>query len=214
MRRPRLTYANVVSTICLFAIVLGGGAYAASKISGTEIKSRSVAGKKLKKNTVTGKEVNEGKLGTVPNAANAERLGGLDAAAFLRSDTNAFIRSDRMAFGSASPAAPTSTVILSLPGLGVTLLTDGDADPDHSIVLRNDRAPGGGSIEFTSSSLDSGTLNPGGTITLDAQGFVDFLSTYVADGADRSRAALLECRRPATAPQIGCFALLSPNAPG
>ena len=211
MRGPTLSYANVVSTICLVAILVGGGAYAASKISGSEIKSRSVAGTKLKKNTVTGKEVDETKLGTVPNA---ERLGGLDAGSFLQSDTTNFIHSNRMAFGTANPTAAASTPILTLPGLGLTLLTDGDVDDDHSIVLRNDRPPGGGSIDFTSSSNDSGTLNAGGTITLDAIGFVDFLSTYVVDSANGTQAALLECRRPSTAPQIGCFALLSPNAPG
>src|SRR5262249_27535237 len=32
MKRPKFTYANVVSTICLF-ILLGGGAYAGGKLS-------------------------------------------------------------------------------------------------------------------------------------------------------------------------------------
>ena len=32
LRRPRLSYANVVSTLCLF-LLLGGGAYAATKLA-------------------------------------------------------------------------------------------------------------------------------------------------------------------------------------
>jgi len=45
--RPRLTYANVISTLCLF-IVLGGGAYAA-----TAIPKNSVGSAQLKSKAVT-----------------------------------------------------------------------------------------------------------------------------------------------------------------
>jgi hypothetical protein len=45
--RPRLTYANVVSSLCLF-ILLGGGAYAAM-----ELPRNSVGTKQLKKHAVT-----------------------------------------------------------------------------------------------------------------------------------------------------------------
>ena len=44
--RARLTYANVVSTLCLF-IVLGGGAYAAATIDGADLKARSVPATKI-----------------------------------------------------------------------------------------------------------------------------------------------------------------------
>lgn len=39
--RPRLTYANVVSTLCLF-IVLGGSAYAAATIGTAQLKDGAV----------------------------------------------------------------------------------------------------------------------------------------------------------------------------
>jgi hypothetical protein len=69
--RPRLTYANVVSTLCLF-ILLGGSAVAASGLlTGKDIKNRSVPGKKLKKHTITGAEVKLSALGTVANASHA-----------------------------------------------------------------------------------------------------------------------------------------------
>jgi hypothetical protein len=45
--RPKITYANVVSTLCLF-IMLGGGAYAVSKLP-----RNSVGTKQIKKGAVT-----------------------------------------------------------------------------------------------------------------------------------------------------------------
>ena len=45
--RPKLTYANVMSTLAVF-LVLGGGAYAA-----TRLPKNSVGAKQLKKNSVT-----------------------------------------------------------------------------------------------------------------------------------------------------------------
>jgi hypothetical protein len=86
--RERLTYANVVSTICLF-ILLGGGAYAAVKlpknsVGAKQLKKSSVTAAKLKKNAVTGAKVKNGtltgtdidlsRLGKVPSAATAEGL--------------------------------------------------------------------------------------------------------------------------------------------
>jgi hypothetical protein len=66
--RLRLTYANVVSTICLF-VVLGGGAYAAAKVvlpknsvGTTQIKKEAVATAKIKANAVNGAKVADGSL--------------------------------------------------------------------------------------------------------------------------------------------------------
>ncbi len=83
--RPKLTYANVMSTLCFF-LLLGGGAYAA-----TQLPKNSVGTKQLKKNSVTtakikagavssakiggtlsGTQINSSTLGTVPNAQNAQ----------------------------------------------------------------------------------------------------------------------------------------------
>jgi hypothetical protein len=77
--RQRLTYANVMSTLAVF-IALGGSSYAALTISGSDVKNRSIAGKKLKRNTLTGREIRESRLGIVPRAKNASRVGGLTAA--------------------------------------------------------------------------------------------------------------------------------------
>ncbi|MEA2438993.1 MAG: hypothetical protein QOH76_417 [Thermoleophilaceae bacterium] len=72
--RPRLSYANVASTLAL-VIALGGVSYAAVKIDGKNLKSRSVAASKIKKNTLTGTEIKESKVGKVPNAKAADTAG-------------------------------------------------------------------------------------------------------------------------------------------
>ena len=77
MRRTKgtLSYANVMSTLCLF-LLLGGAAYAAVKLPknsvGTkQIKNSAVTGAKIKKHTITGTNINLAKLGTVPTATSA-----------------------------------------------------------------------------------------------------------------------------------------------
>lgn len=89
--RPRLSYANVVSTICLF-LLLGGGAYAALKLPknsvGTkQIKKEAVTAAKVKKRALTGKQINAATLGIVRHAAsadNASQLGGAAASAYAK----------------------------------------------------------------------------------------------------------------------------------
>ena len=59
--RGKLTYANVISTLCLFLLLGGGAAFAATKLGknsvGTkQIKNGAVTGIKIKKGTITGTE--------------------------------------------------------------------------------------------------------------------------------------------------------------
>ena len=73
--RPRITYANVVSSLCLF-ILLGGGAYAATQLApgsvGTkQLKDSAVTSKKVADHTLTAKDVKAGQF--VP----ASKLPGL-----------------------------------------------------------------------------------------------------------------------------------------
>jgi len=55
--KPRLSYANVVSTIAAFAALATGGAYAADKITAKDIKNNAVRAKHIKKNQVKAKHV-------------------------------------------------------------------------------------------------------------------------------------------------------------
>jgi hypothetical protein len=64
--RPHLTYANVVSTICLF-VVLGGSAYAAFHLPKDSVKSKNIVngqvkGVDVKDNNLTGKDIKESSL--------------------------------------------------------------------------------------------------------------------------------------------------------
>lgn len=78
--RPRLTYANVVSTLCLF-IVLGGGAWAAGTRLGKEsvgtaqLKKNAVTGAKVRNGSLTGADIKASTLGEVPKATSAETAG-------------------------------------------------------------------------------------------------------------------------------------------
>ncbi len=86
--RPNLTYANVMSTLCLF-LLLGGGAYAAghlgknsvgtkqlkkSSVTTAKIKNQAVTGAKVKNGTLTGTQINASTLGTVPTAQTANSI--------------------------------------------------------------------------------------------------------------------------------------------
>jgi len=78
--RLRITYANVVSTLCLF-ILLGGSAYAAATIGSAEIKDDSVKSVDVRDEASTGgglrgRDIVESSLGKVPNA---DKLDGKDS---------------------------------------------------------------------------------------------------------------------------------------
>lgn len=84
--RRHLTYANVVSTICLF-LLLGGVAYAGTQLAKSSVGTNqlkaeavtkgklhpnSVNSKKVVDNSLTGEDIDAATLGKVPSAANAE----------------------------------------------------------------------------------------------------------------------------------------------
>ena len=70
--------AMAISLLALF-VALGGTGYAAVKINGKNIKTRTITGKKVKNNTLTGKQIKESKLATVPKAKSATTAGTANA---------------------------------------------------------------------------------------------------------------------------------------
>lgn len=65
--RSKLTYANVISTLCLFLLLGGGAALAAGKLAknsvGTkQIKNNAVTAAKIKKGAITGAQIKSGSL--------------------------------------------------------------------------------------------------------------------------------------------------------
>lgn len=61
-------------------VAAGGPTYAASKINGSKLKTRSVSGSKLKNDTLSGTQIKESALGTVPKATAADSANSANAA--------------------------------------------------------------------------------------------------------------------------------------
>src|SRR6476620_4036641 len=82
----KLTYANVVSTLCLFLLLGGGVAFAATQlpknsVGPKQLKKGAVTTSKIKNGAVVGAKVNLASLGTVPNATHATSADTAKAAA-------------------------------------------------------------------------------------------------------------------------------------
>ena len=92
--RKHLSFANVVAVIALF-IALGGGAYAAKKISGKSIKNNSIPAKKLKKSVLKG-------LDKCPSGAPNNTIGICYGASAGRRRTGTSRRSDCRTAGPAA----------------------------------------------------------------------------------------------------------------
>ena len=71
--RRRPSPALVISLIALF-VSLGGGAYALT-VTGGQVKNGSLTGKDVKANSLSGRQIRESKVGKVPRAKVADRLG-------------------------------------------------------------------------------------------------------------------------------------------
>lgn len=88
--RCQFTYANVISTLCLFLLLTGGSALAAATLAKNSVGSRqlkskavttgkialnAVNGSKVAKGSLTGADINLSQLGTVPTATSATSAG-------------------------------------------------------------------------------------------------------------------------------------------
>ena len=71
--RHRPSPATVISLIALF-VALGGSAYAIT-ITGRDVKNGSLTGRDVKRNSLTGTQIREARVGKVPRARVADRVG-------------------------------------------------------------------------------------------------------------------------------------------
>ena len=72
--RSRLTYANVMATIAVF-VSLGGGAYAALRITGREVVNSSLRGADVRNGSLTGRDIRDRSIGTRDLARSVTRTG-------------------------------------------------------------------------------------------------------------------------------------------
>lgn len=122
--RRHLSYANVISTICLF-ILLGGSAYAAARLPaksvGTaQLKAGAVTGAKIKDGTITGAKVDSRTLGPVPAAASADHATNADHATSAERATSAdnatrALNADKAAFASKADLATNAELLGGSP---------------------------------------------------------------------------------------------------
>jgi hypothetical protein len=61
--RSKLTYANVMSTIAVFAVLAGGGAYAAQKLKKNSVKTKNIRNKAVTEAKIGDKAVTNPKIG-------------------------------------------------------------------------------------------------------------------------------------------------------
>jgi hypothetical protein len=137
----RLSYANVVSTLCLF-LLLGGAAWAATSLPknsvGTpQLKDGAVTGAKVKNGTLTGADVKASTLGQVPSAATAGTA--TNAAHATAADTATHAASaDTAGHATSADTAGRAGDATTLDGLGATAfypaggITRIDANPAYA----------------------------------------------------------------------------------
>jgi hypothetical protein len=209
----RLTYANVVATLALFA-ALGGSAYAVATIGSADVKNRSLRGKDLRPNTVKGKQVREASLRRVPrakaaltaanaqlsqNAVNAENaqlanrstdsdaVGGLGVAALEKSSRTQFAR----ATGGPTNAEP---VLLEWPAIGIRISAPLQTGCGDEVRLRIDNTRTGGAdlLVFRDAGAEASVGSESTTLACSGQsGQWDGVAAY----ADEDRTLFFECRR-------------------
>jgi len=105
-RRP--SPALVISLIALF-VSLGGGAYALT-VTGGQVKNGSLTGKDIRRNSLSGTQIRESRVGKVPKARVADRVGRRTAAQVT---TQAFFAAQKTPKGFTGD--PTVIGTLSLP---------------------------------------------------------------------------------------------------
>jgi hypothetical protein len=110
--RSKLTYANVVSSVCLF-VVLGGSAYAASQLP-----RNSVGTKQLQNGSVSLAKLSSSAKKSLKGAVGAPGAAGPAGLAGKNGGTNTIVREGALEFESVAFCAPDESAV---GGGGVTL---------------------------------------------------------------------------------------------
>ena len=190
--RPRLTYANVMSTLAVF-IALGGSSYAAMSITGRDVRDGSLTARDLHRNSLGGGRIKESRLGVVPRARNAARVGGLPAARLLvRCPSGTVPVSDVCVEFALRPAAPYTLAAGECEGVQRPQ-TPGRRLPNHDELMT--------AIGDYGITLASGRRAHATTFTRPRLTPAGSTSCYITDAAGR---VALTTNNPAGAKQFRC----------
>jgi hypothetical protein len=180
--RPKLTYANVISTLCLFLLLGGGAAFAASHLAknsvGTkQLKSDAVTSDKVKNGSLTGSDINASTLAPVPSAqsaAHADSAGFADSAGQAANAATTAGLTMRKIFYAPPTASPATTPILSLGGLSLSASCNGGI---VAIIVTS-------AVDHT--HFSSEMWNSGGGGQADGLHHTDFNATSLDDLTDQN----------------------------
>lgn len=117
--RRRLTYANVISTLCLF-MLLGGGAYAATKlpknsVGAKQIKKGAVNGQKIKKASINSSKLTPATLASLTGTQGARGATGAQGIQGVAGDPGAYATVDPADDVSFIGTHPGFTSVLRVP---------------------------------------------------------------------------------------------------
>jgi hypothetical protein len=146
--RSRLTYANVIATLALF-VALGGTAYAAVQINGSQIVNRSIAGQKLKLHTVTSSEIDPTGL-TVPYAT---RAGNVSHLIVSRSSASKKGAASRAPASNAAQAVAVGSLVTLAVGTSTTVI---QSSPFTVTATCTDTGGGAYELELDATSSTNG----------------------------------------------------------
>jgi hypothetical protein len=194
--KPRLTYANAMSTIAVFGVLAGGGAYAASKIGPNDIKPNAVRSKHIKKKAVktpkiANRAVTAAKLADGPPFPDTLPSGTTVRGVFLAegqaTDPGAFI-GDSISFGFTFASKPTVHFISvgdPVPAGCSGTAADPGAAPGHvcAFEVENTNVNDAQSAVWSppaNSSNDSATFGAGVFSTSAAAGNYEFGGSWAA----------------------------------
>lgn len=149
-RRP--SPALVISLIALF-VSLGGGAYALT-VTGGQVKNGSLTGKDVRKNSLTGTQIRESRVGKVPRARVADRVGRRTSEQVT---TQAFFAAQKAP--KSFTGDPTLIGRLSLPAGSYVLMAKVTASNTASSTLQAKcTLRAGGSEDQATATLPSGQI--------------------------------------------------------
>jgi hypothetical protein len=109
-------------------------------VSNSKIGVSAVTSSKVKPNSLGATAINESALGPVPSAGFALTAG--NSARLENKGSADFVGAPRMAFGKGNAVSTAVATVLTLPTVGMTVTTDGDADTAPEVEVNLPATPG------------------------------------------------------------------------